>query len=194
MLGPGDALIVIDVQRDFLPGGALAVPGGDEILPTLNRCLEAFASLGLPVFATRDWHPEGHCSFRERGGPWPRHCVAGTEGARFPEELRLPPSTVVISKAGDPKRDAYSGFDGTELEARLRALGARRVFLGGLATDYCVRATARDALKLGFSATILRDAVRAVDYEAGQRALAESRAEGAALAASSELTGGVSEP
>ncbi len=105
-LGPGDGLVVADVQNDFLPGGTLAVTGGDEIIPPLNGYLAAFARAGLPIFATRDWHPPHHCSFRERGGPWPPHCVAGTPGAAFAADLRLPPPTVVISKATEPDREA----------------------------------------------------------------------------------------
>lgn len=158
----GDALIVVDVQRDFLPGGALCVPGGDEILSPLNGWLEEFSRRGLPVFATRDWHPAGHCSFQEAGGPWPAHCVMGSAGAGFSERLRLPAGTQVLSKGSDPARDAYSGFDGTDLDARLRAAKTRRAFIVGLATDYCVRATAKDALKLGYSVAVIEDCVRAV--------------------------------
>ncbi len=185
----GDALIVVDVQKDFLAGGALPVPGAGEILAPLNFCLDAFSERKLPIFVTRDWHPEGHCSFRERGGPWPRHCVAGTQGADFPEALRLPPAAAVISKGSEPKRDAYSGFDETNLEEQLLALQVRRVVIAGLATDYCVRATARDALQRGFSVAILLDAVRSVDYQTGQRALAELREQGATLTDSSKFIG-----
>jgi nicotinamidase/pyrazinamidase len=163
-LGEGDALLVVDVQNDFLPGGSLAVPRGDEVVPALTRYLAAFQSRGLPIFATRDWHPPNHCSFREQGGPWPPHCVAGSEGAQFPHDLVLPPSTVVITLKGtEPDRDAYSGFDRTDLDARLRAAGVRRLFIGGLATDYCVLWTVKDALKLGYSVLLLMDAIRAVN-------------------------------
>ena len=187
MLGPGDTLIVVDVQEDFLSGGSLGVPGSREILAPLNRVLAAFSSRGLPVFATRDWHPEGHRSFRERGGPWPRHCVAGTEGARFSSGLRLPPSAVIISKGLDPARDAYSGFDGTELEAVLRGLRARRLFIGGLALDYCVRATALDALGKGFAVTILQDAVRAAAPASSQRIFDELIRRGAGVGQAMEI-------
>jgi len=145
-LQPGDALIIVDVQNDFLPGGALAVPHGDEVIAPLNGYLREYARLHLPVFATRDWHPPGHCSFHEQGGPWPPHCVAGTEGAELASGVRLPGSTRVISKATRPESDAYSAFQGTDLAQQLHDAGVTRVLIGGLATDYCVRATALDAL------------------------------------------------
>lgn len=181
----GDALIVADVQNDFLPGGALAVPRADEVIAPLNACLQSFAGQHLPVFVTRDWHPQQHCSFREQGGPWPRHCVAGTRGAEFAAGLRLPPGAQVISKATRPEAEAYSAFQGTDLAERLRHAGVRRVVIGGLTTDYCVRATALDALAAGFAVVVLADAVRAVDVQPGdgERSLAELRARGVELAA-----------
>jgi len=188
-LSPGDALLVADVQDDFLPGGSLGIPGGDKIVEPLNRCLSAFAGRGLPTFASRDWHPPDHCSFKERGGPWPAHCVQGSRGARFAAALRLPAEVAIISKATDPKREAYSAFDGTGLEARLRALGVRRLVIGGLATDYCVLASARDALALGFSVAVLVDGVQAIDEAAGRRALAEVQGLGAELISSSAVSG-----
>ncbi len=181
LLDRGDALIVVDVQRDFLPGGSLAVPDGDQVVPVLNAWLERFAGLGLPVFATRDWHPPNHCSFVEQGGTWPPHCVRDTPGAAFAADLRLPGDATVISKATGPAADAYSGFEGTDLAERLAAAGVRRVFVGGLATDYCVLATVRDALAAGFDVVVLEDAVRAVDVEPGDgnRALESMRRLGA---------------
>lgn len=181
VLAEGDVLLVVDVQRDFLPGGALAVPRGDEIVGVLNEYLGLWHGRGLPVFASRDWHPPDHCSFAERGGPWPVHCVAGSTGAAFAPGLALPPGTEVVSKATRPDREAYSAFEGTDLDERLRALGARRLFVGGLATDYCVRATVADALARGYPVFVLRDAVRAVDPAAGAAALADLRARGARL-------------
>lgn len=163
----GDALIIVDVQNDFLPGGALAVPQGNEVVSTLNRYSAQFAAQGLPVFATRDWHPGHHCSFHEQGGPWPAHCVAGTQGAQFASELTLPPSARIISKATTPERDAYSGFAGTELDALLRRENVYRVFVGGLATDYCVLNTVKDARALGYDVVLLQDAIRAVDLRSG---------------------------
>lgn len=180
-LQPGDALIVVDVQRDFLPGGALGVAGGDEVIPVLSRCAAECDRRGLPVFATRDWHPPDHCSFRAQGGPWPAHCVAGTPGAELAPGLALPARTHVVSKATTREKDAYSGFQDTDLISWLRELGCRRVLIGGLATDYCVRATALDALRAGFRVVVLQDAVRAVEAQPGDgsRALAELRARGA---------------
>jgi nicotinamidase/pyrazinamidase len=179
--GPGDALLIVDVQNDFLPGGSLAVPQGDRVVPVLNRYIRAFTGAGRPVYATRDWHPEGHCSFAPQGGPWPPHCLAGTTGAAFAPGLDLPRGVVVISKADTVDQDAYSGFEGTDLANRLRADGVRRLFIGGLATDYCVLNTVRDALKAGFGVALLTDAIRAVDVKAGDgaRAEAEMAAQGA---------------
>src|SRR5262245_35046735 len=111
-LGSGDALLLVDVQNDFLPGGSLAVPGGDEIIPLLNLAVRAFVREQLPVFATRDWHPPDHCSFAALGGPWPAHCIRGTWGAEFPASLELPTTAVIVSKAMSPDLEAYSGFDG----------------------------------------------------------------------------------
>ena len=163
----GDALIIVDVQNDFLPGGALAVPQGDEVVSVLKRYAALFATLGLPVFATRDWHPRNHCSFRERGGPWPAHCVAGTQGAQFAAGLKLPSGARVVSKATTPEQDAYSGFAATDLDAMLRQENVHRVFVGGLATDYCVLNTVRDARVLGYEVVLLQDAIRAVDVKPG---------------------------
>src|SRR5262245_43155377 len=134
---PGDALVIVDVQGDFVTG-SLAVPGGAEVIAPLNRAAEVFAARGLPVIATRDWHPDDHVSFHEQGGPWPPHCVAGTPGADSAEGLELPPGTAIIEKADTPAMDVYSPFAGTELADDLRARGIRRLVVGGLATDYCV--------------------------------------------------------
>jgi nicotinamidase/pyrazinamidase len=164
-LQAGDALLAVDVQNDFLPGGALGVPHGDEIVPLLNRYAKAFYSRGLPVFASRDWHPPDHCSFRERGGIWPVHCVAGSTGAEFHPDLHLPPGTVVVSKATGPKQEAYSAFEGTTLDGHLREAGVRRLFVGGLATDYCVINTVRDALDRGYTVFLLTDGIRAVNLQ-----------------------------
>jgi nicotinamidase/pyrazinamidase len=182
--GPGDALVVADVQNDFLPGGALAVPAGDEVVPVLNRYLGEFERRGLPVFATRDWHPPGHCSFSEQGGPWPPHCIAGTRGAEFARELALPATARLVSKATRAEAEAYSAFEGTDLASQMQQLRCSRVFIGGLTTDYCVRATALDALALGLEVVVLEDAIRAVDVHPGdgQLALQELAMHGVRLA------------
>jgi len=174
-LANGDALIVVDVQRDFLPGGSLSVPQGEEVVSVLNRYLALFRIKNLPVFATRDWHPPDHCSFSEQGGAWSAHCIAGSPGAAFPENLDLPGSAHIVSKADAPEKEAYSGFAGTRLDDLLRAGGVRRVFVGGLATDYCVLHTVKDALSCGYTTLLLEDAVRAVDARSGdgQRAIME---------------------
>lgn len=179
--GPGDVLIVVDVQNDFLPGGSLAVPQGDAVVAPLNRYAAAFAVRGLPIYATRDWHPANHCSFKAQGGPWPPHCVADSAGARFAPGLELPAQTTVISKAATADKDAYSGFEGTDLDDRLRAQGVQRVFVGGLATDYCVLNTVRDARRLGYETFLLTDAIRAVnvDPDDGRNAENEMRRLGA---------------
>jgi nicotinamidase/pyrazinamidase len=174
-LKPGDVLLVTDIQNDFLPGGALAVAGGDEVVPVLNRYIGSFERNDLPVYATRDWHPPGHSSFEAQGGPWPEHCVAGSHGAKFAASLKLPHYTRLISKATEQDREAYSSFQGTELDSLLRATGIRRIFVGGIATDYCVLETVRDARRLGYEVMLLSDAIRAVDVQPGdgQRAVEE---------------------
>jgi len=176
-----DALIVVDVQNDFLPGGTLGIPEGDTVIEPLNRYIEVFDDKDLPVFATRDWHPPEHCSFEPQGGPWPEHCVADTPGAEFSSDLNLPEDTHVISKATRPERDAYSGFDGTDLQQRLREQGVRRLFVGGLATDYCVLNTVRDAVVAGFGVYLLEDAIRGVNLNMGDttKALTEMHRIGA---------------
>ena len=175
------ALIIVDVQNDFLPGGALAVPEGDRVIPALNAYIAEFEKQELPVFATRDWHPPNHCSFQAQGGPWPVHCVADSKGAEFSPSLRLPKSAAVISKGTAPGQEAYSGFAGTELETRLRRAGATCLWVGGLATDYCVLNTVKDALSKGFEVRLLRDAIRAVNLhpQDGLKAEEEMRRLGA---------------
>ena len=180
----GDALVVVDLQRDFLPGGALGVAQGSSVLPAINDYLALFAARRLPVIATRDWHPANHCSFVEQGGPWPPHCIAGSAGAAFADGLRLPGDAVLVSKGATAGRDAYSGFAGTDLGDRLRQAHVKRLFIGGLATHYCVLQTVRDALSLGFDVVLLRDAIAAVNNRPGddERAMHEMGAAGATLA------------
>ena len=173
-LGAGDALLAEDVQNDFLPGGKLAVDGGDAVVPALNRYLGLAKKLGLPVYASRDWHPAQHCSFAAQGGPWPEHCVAGSPGAQFAPGFNLPRDAIVIDKAVNPQLEAYSSFEGTELAALLRRAGVRRLLIGGLATDYCVLHTVHDALASGFEVLLLRDAIKAVNVNPADGARAES--------------------
>ncbi|MDQ4075683.1 MAG: bifunctional nicotinamidase/pyrazinamidase [Chloroflexota bacterium] len=171
------ALIIVDVQNDFCPGGALAVPEGDRVVPILNRYAERFAEAGAAVFATRDWHPLDHVSFEEQGGIWPVHCVQETEGADFHPDLELPEGTTVISKAQESGEEAYSGFMGTDLADQLRAQGVERVYVGGLATDYCVKSTVLDALEEDFEVYFLADASRGVEVNEGDVAAAEREME-----------------
>jgi nicotinamidase/pyrazinamidase len=172
-----DALIIVDAQNDFCPGGALAVAGGDEVIAPLNRYIELFAERRRPIFATRDWHPAKTSHFRDYGGPWPVHCVQNSRGANFHSELRIEDQVVVLSKGMGPDEDSYSGFhavdaDGTPLAEILREKGVARIFVAGLATDYCVKHTVLDALKLGFRVVVLRDAVRAVNLRPNDGAAA----------------------
>lgn len=171
-LRAGDALVVVDMQVDFV-SGTLAVPGAREIVPVLNTYIREFQRRGLPVVATRDWHPIGHVSFRDHGGRWPPHCIAGLTGAAFAPGLELGPETLVISKATHGDKEAYSAFDGTDLDLALRRLQLRRLFVGGLATDYCVLETVRDALRLRYAVFLLADAIRAVNLHPDDGADAE---------------------
>jgi NAD+ synthetase len=176
---PRTALIVVDVQNDFCPGGALGVAGGDRLAPRIREAAERAGTL----VATRDRHPDGHVSFSGRGGPWPAHCVAGTEGAELHASVRDLPFDRVQDKGEDAGREQYSGFDGTPLAGWLRERGVERVLVTGIATDYCVRATALDAIAAGFDTTVLTDAVAAVDVQPGdgRRALEEVRRAGGQL-------------
>jgi nicotinamidase/pyrazinamidase len=184
-----DALIVVDVQNDFCPGGALAVPSGDKVAATMTRAAKAFAAKGAKVFATQDWHPAHHSSFAPQGGPWPPHCVQGTKGAEPHPNLRLPEGTHIVKKGSNPSKDAYSGFIDSDLEAQLKSAGVKRVFVGGLATDYCVLNTVIDALAIGFESFVLTDAVGAVDVEPGDglRALHLMQTSGATLTTVDEV-------
>ena len=174
------ALVIVDVQNDFCPGGALAVVEGDQVVAPLNRYLERFANAALPIFATRDWHPEKTSHFKAYGGIWPVHCVQNTLGAEFHPLLQLGNNAVVVSKGTAADADSYSGFDavdakGAGLAELLRASGVEQIFVGGLATDYCVKQTVLDGLKQGFEVVLLMDAIRGVDLAPGDatRALEE---------------------
>jgi len=186
---PDDALVVVDVQHDFLPGGALGVAEGERILAPIDALAPRFAR----VYATRDWHPPDHSSFAAQGGPWPVHCVANSHGAAFDERLDLGKIDVIVDKGTAVETDGYSGFAATSLADDLRAHGVRRVFVCGLATDYCVKATALDARAEGFDVLVIADASAAVEVAPGDelRALEELRAAGVAVVQSGEIAGSV---
>ncbi len=179
VLGRMDALIVVDMQKDFIEG-SLPVPGARDIIPNINRYIKVFAEKGCTVVFTRDWHPENHASFKENGGLWPRHCVAGTEGAMIHKDITLPKEGFfVINKGTSPDFDAYSGFQDTKLDALLRERGIKRIFLCGVATEYCVKATAEGGLNLGYQVFLLLDAIKGVGEEASRKALEDLYLRGA---------------
>jgi nicotinamidase/pyrazinamidase len=182
------ALLIVDVQNDFCTGGALAVPGSERVVAALNRRIADAASAGEPVFASRDWHPRVTTHFAPYGGTWPVHCVAGSRGADFHPGLHLPPGTIVISKGQSPESHGYSAFEGrtdegTRLGDVLRARGVTHLYVGGLATDYCVKQSVLDALAQGFRVTVLGDSISGVDVQPGDsgRAIEEMRGRGAAI-------------
>jgi nicotinamidase/pyrazinamidase len=191
----GSALLLVDVQNDFCPGGALAVPEGDRVVPLLSRAAARFSALGLPVYASRDWHPADSTHFKKHGGLWPVHCVQGTPGARLHPDLALPSSTMIVTTGSSRTDEGYSAMEGivaggqTMLED-LAARGVTHLYVGGLATDYCVKHSVLDALAQGIRVTVLEDAIRAVNVNPGdgERAIEEMRAAGAAFERSSALT------
>lgn len=179
--GKGDALLIVDLQNDFLPGGALAVPNGDRVIAPINALIDLYHGRGLPIYASRDWHPADHCSFTAQGGPWPLHCVAASEGALFSEGLRLPEEAIVVSKALTAQEDAYSAFNGTGLARSMLADGVTRLTVCGLATDYCVLNTVLDGIDAGFEVLVALEATRAVEVTPGDgdRAIARMLSRGA---------------
>ena len=186
------ALIVVDVQNDFCPGGALAVTNGDEVVAALNALAKAFLARGEPVFKTRDWHPARTKHFAKYGGTWPIHCVQGTPGAEFHADLIDDPRITIISKGTTEGADGYSGFDGTSLARLLREKGVAEVWVGGLATDYCVKHTVLDARREGFEVKALADAMRAVNLNPndGRQAIEEMKAAGAEIIGHENLAAG----
>lgn len=182
---PEDALVVVDPQNDFLPGGSLAVPDGNRIFEPINRIMPLFPY----VVASRDWHPRNHRYFQAFGGPWPFHCLAGTPGAQFSPLLHVQDVDEVVSKGTDPQTDGYSAFAGTALAERLHSHGVRRIFVAGLATDYCVKCTTLDARDAGFDAVVVTDAIAGIDVAPGDvdRALEAMRARGVRFVDSSAL-------
>ena len=182
------ALLIVDVQNDFCPAGALPARGGDRIVPALNRYLAEARARDIPVYASRDWHPEVTNHFKAHGGEWPPHCIQGTSGAQFHPDLKLPGDAVVISKGDEPDRPGYSAFDGHTVEGKtllddLRDRHIGRVYLAGIATDYCVKATALDALHAGLQVHILSNAITGIDVRPGDadRALDEMSEAGARI-------------
>ena len=171
------ALLIVDVQNDFCPGGSLAVREGDHVVPVLNEYIQRFEEAGLPVFASRDWHPVKTKHFKEHGGPWPPHCVQNTRGAEFHSGLELPADTTVVTKGTDPVDHGYSAFDGidpagNELARSLRHAAIKQLYIGGLTTDYCVRTSVLDARRQGFDTVVLLDAIRGIDVQEGDVARA----------------------
>jgi len=179
MAMPEEALIVVDMQRDFMPGGTLPVPGAHKIISKVKEYIRKFKERGALIVATRDWHPPNHISFREVGGPWPRHCVQGTKGAEFVVEL--PSDAVIISKATEPNKEAYSGFEGTNLAEILKEKGIKKIYICGVATEYCVKATALDAVRKGFETYLLVDAIKGIDPEKEKEVLEEMKKAGVRL-------------
>jgi nicotinamidase/pyrazinamidase len=184
-----DALVIVDVQKDFCPRGALPVPEGGQVVPVLNEYMKRFRRAGAQIYITRDWHPSNHLSFTAYGGMWPPHCVQGSKGAEFHPDLTLPEEAKIISKATDPSKESYSGFDGTELEEELERKGVKRIFVGGLATDYCVKNTVLDALKLGYETILLLNAIRGMNIKPNdsEKAIEEMAKKGAKKATLSDL-------
>lgn len=170
MLRRGDALMIVDVQKDFCPGGALPIEDGDKVVPILNRWIAAAVARGVPIYASRDWHPVGHVSFNERGGPWPPHCLQDSDGARFHSNLELPDSAVIVTKGVRFDQDQNSAFDQTGIVEQLRKDGIQRLLVGGLAEDVCVLATALDARREGFEVALIADATRPVSTQKGEKA------------------------
>ncbi len=189
------ALVIVDVQVDFCPGGALAVPEGDAVIPVLNKYIKLFSKAGLPIFATRDWHPEHTKHFHSHGGRWPEHCKQGSPGAGFHPALHLPDTAVMLSKGMHPEEDGYSAFDATDRHGAtfkncLKQIGITTLYFGGLATDYCVKWSVLDALTFGFHAVVLSDAVKGVniDRHDTEKALAEMHQQGAETTTLEKLT------
>ena len=173
-----DALLVVDVQVDFCPGGALPVPEGDAVVPVLNRWIEAALAADRPVYFSRDWHPVGHPSFESEGGPWPPHCLQDSPGAHFHPALLVPEGAILISKGTRFDKDQYSAFDETGLAVALKKAGIRRLFIGGLARDVCVKASALDARRAGFETRLIGAGARALTAEGAAAADAEMTAAG----------------
>jgi nicotinamidase/pyrazinamidase len=188
-LTPTDALLVIDLQNDFCPGGSIAIAGGNAVAAQMAKAAAYFAEAQAPIYATQDWHPKEHASFRTKGGPWPPHCIQNTPGAALHPDLELPANAIVVKKGATSTKDAYSGFVDSNLEDQLIAAGIKRVVVGGLATDYVVLNTVIDTLDIGIETYVLTDAVDAMNIEPndGLRALHLMQTTGATLITLADL-------
>lgn len=182
-IGNDEAILILDVQRDFCPGGALPTAGGDAVVDPLNQLIARARGSRIPIHASRDWHPRGHVSFLDQGGTWPVHCVQDTPGAAFHPKLQLPVNTVIISKGVRLDKDQLSAFDETGLAKHLKDLEVHRLWVGGLATEICVKASIQDARKAGFEVVVLQSTIAAIDSACEDRALREIRAAGAHILA-----------
>ena len=180
-LKSGDALLIVDVQKDFCPGGALPVESGDQIVPVINRWIAEAIANDVPVYASRDWHPMGHLSFKERGGPWPPHCLQDSDGARFHQDLALPSSTIIVTKGVRFDQDQNSAFDQTGLAVQLRKASIRRLWVAGLAEDVCVLATVLDGIREGFEVVLIAKATCPITPEGGENAPQQMQDAGARI-------------
>ncbi len=188
------ALLVVDLQNDFCPGGALGVGEGDQIIPTVNKYVDLFQRNQLPVFVSRDWHPENSKHFKESGGPWPPHCIQNSPGAEFHPDFQVPEKAIVLSKGTNPDLDGYSVFEAHTLDKKpfsqlLEDMGIEELYIAGIATDYCVKMTSLDAFKYDLKVNVLTDAIKGVDKEDSQRAIAEIVARNGKLKTYTEVSG-----
>jgi len=186
------ALIMVDIQNDFLPGGALGVSEGDKIIPVVNKYIRLFNNQNLPIFFSRDWHPEETIHFKQEGGPWPPHCIQGTEGAEFHPDLLIPENAEILSKGMDPRYDGYSAFDAKNKAGKLfpdllKERDITTFYIGGIATDYCAKVTSLDAIQEGFEVHVLMDAIKGVKPEDSRKAVEEITEKGAVPETFSEV-------
>lgn len=187
------ALLVVDIQIDFCPGGALGVREGDQIIPTVNKYVDLFLKKRLPVFVSRDWHPQDSKHFKDAGGPWPVHCVQNTKGAEFHPDFHVPDQAIVLSKGTDPELDGYSVFEARDSHNKpfmqlLEEMGVVELYIAGIATDYCVRMTSLDAFESGFVVHVLTDAIKGVDQSDSTRTIAEITSQNGKLKTLSEVS------
>ena len=187
------ALLVVDIQIDFCPGGALGVQEGDQIIPTVNNYIDLFLKKRLPIFVSRDWHPQNSKHFKNAGGPWPIHCVQNTKGAEFYPDFQVPEQAIVLSKGTDPELDGYSVFEAHDSKSKpfielLNEMGIEELYIAGIATDYCVRMTSLDAFNNGFAVHVLTDAIKGVDKADSERAIDEIVAKNGKLKTFSEVS------